>query len=118
MVRSSFETLRLQRRRDLARLARERVVEGAAPAQALYQADAGGLGIGVPAALGAGRASASAGRVTTLTFHPVEVGCHPRYDAAEGGEVARGNAVFRLIRDAPRHRQQFVAQPLGLGGEQ
>ena len=51
--------------------------------------------IGVPAPL----ARSARGRIRgqrhySLSFYPVEIGRHPRYDAAERGEVARGDAVF------------------------
>src|SRR5271168_2704550 len=48
MVRSALEIVRLQRGRDVARLAGERCFGGAAPAQAFYQANAAVVEFGLP----------------------------------------------------------------------
>jgi predicted phosphodiesterase len=53
-----------------------------------------------------------------LTFDPIEIFRHPRDNAPERGEIARRDARLGFVGDGPRHRQQFAAQPLCLGGEE
>src|SRR5580704_17210351 len=76
------------------------------------------LGLPRVSAWRAWRADGAPDRALALTLDRVEILGPPRNDAAERGEIARRDALFRFVGDGPRDAQQFAAQPLGLGGEE
>jgi hypothetical protein len=45
-------------------------------------------------------------------LYSIKIGSHPRDDPTKYAEIACRNAIFGFVRDALRHNEQFVAQPL------